>query len=329
MKKMLLLVLLVFSASGYAQSEIWPPYDCLEVMWQFSDTTDFETPFANVHIDTAAAGNIWQIGTPNKTVFTGAWSGSNAIVTDTVNTYPTNNYSYFDIYIGEFNLGPEFRWSLFVDMHHRFHTDTLTDGGFISVSYDNGATFTNIINDWASYFCGAPAWQNYNLYNQTQTLYNGERGFSGNSSGWVYTGFAWHGCPVAQQNRSGGISDTTILRFSFVSDSIDNQKDGWIIDQLRAYVCFLGSNVPDIGLGEPLFKLAPNPAQSQAQVQVSRPCHVIDYTLSNLNGQMLRQETAYQTDAFTLYLQDLPPGVYLLRLIADGQYTQTQKLILR
>ena len=47
--------------------------------------------------------NIWQIGVPHKTFFNTAYTLPNAIVTDTMNVYPVNNSSAFELIVGNFN----------------------------------------------------------------------------------------------------------------------------------------------------------------------------------------------------------------------------------
>ena len=59
------------------------------------DTTNFEGSLVQIEIDTSNAGNIWQIGQPDKAIFDSAFSAPNAIVTDTVNYYPINDSSSF------------------------------------------------------------------------------------------------------------------------------------------------------------------------------------------------------------------------------------------
>jgi len=61
-----------------------------------------------VFLDSTQSNNIWQIGRPNKTQFTNAISQPNALVTDTILTYPTNNASSFTfkIEVGELQTFP-------------------------------------------------------------------------------------------------------------------------------------------------------------------------------------------------------------------------------
>ena len=56
---------------------------------------DVISDYKYILIDTTIDNNIWQIGKPSKSLFSSALSSPNAIITDTSNTYPINNESYF------------------------------------------------------------------------------------------------------------------------------------------------------------------------------------------------------------------------------------------
>jgi len=60
-----------------------------------ADSCNFETPCTLVVMDSASG--IWQIGPPQKAIFDSAYSLPNALVTDTLNTYPVNQECYFDV----------------------------------------------------------------------------------------------------------------------------------------------------------------------------------------------------------------------------------------
>ncbi len=85
---LLLSVLLLSSRQATAQSN-WYQY--------FEMGTPPTTYFypLKIQIDTSQQGNIWQIGRPQKILFNLAFSIPNAIVTDTLNTYPINDTSSF------------------------------------------------------------------------------------------------------------------------------------------------------------------------------------------------------------------------------------------
>ncbi len=111
-------------------------------------------------------------------------------MTDSLNPYPENNYSYFDIKIGIFN-NDDFSYNNFIEFHHKYDTDSLLDGCYITVSTDSGKTWMNIINKQQAF--GAIWMDQYatNLYSEQDTLFNGEYGFSGHSDEWLTTAFGW------------------------------------------------------------------------------------------------------------------------------------------
>lgn len=184
-------------------------------------------------IDTAA-GNLWQVGPPQKGLFNAAHSSPNVIVTDTLATYPTGNSSSFTL---KAPLWSFWGWNVFfLRFYHALDTDTLMDGGFLEVSWDNGLTWTNIYDDWMmplnieNFY--ESTWQPF----MADTLPNGQMGYSGRTGGvtsgleWVYSSFCWE--PIGFP-----LGDSLFVRYTFVSDSLSEYRDGWMIDDitLEAY----------------------------------------------------------------------------------------------
>ena len=285
------------------------------------DTITFEEPYEYITIDTSGQ-NIWQIGEPNKIFFDSAYSINNAIVTDTLNFYPANNNSYFDLKIGAFNFYEYYPYDIFIEIKHKFDSDTLKDGGFISVSYDNGSTWMNIIKDTV-YTGFVPLWQNLNLYDLNDTLYNGEYGFSGHSSGWITTYFTWHILPV---NRSANIiGDTMVIRFNFISDSIDNNREGWMIDNIKLYAVDLGDGIDDI---KPLqYKITPNPMSEISIIELEN-YNKIQLSIYNIQGQLIKQNNYINNQSIIINKNNLNPGIYFVKIKTDNGLTGIKKLII-
>lgn len=178
----------------------------------FSDTI-------GVYIDSNNINNIWQVGTPQKTLFDSAYSASNAIITDTINPYPISNTSEFTFKTPTYipNYG-----GIDISFWHKYDTDTLKDGGMVLVSIDN-VNWTNLLNGPQIFFSDF-------LYSQTDSVASlNDVGFSGNSGGWVQSQFFYNG--VYPEN---GIQvDTLYLKFMFSSDNIDSNKEGWMIDDIH------------------------------------------------------------------------------------------------
>lgn len=291
----------------------------------YLDTIGFEETYPYLEIDTSAQ-NIWEIGQPQKIYFDSAHSSVTAIVTDTLNNYPVNNHSFFDVKIGYFNYGSFYGYDVFLGINHKYDTDSLLDGCFITVSHDYGQTWTNVINDTASYSYGGywcvtprdvPTVNMYNNY--SDSLFNGEWGFSGKSDGWVWSDFGWHECPV-KSNPPGIAPDTMIVRFNFISDSIDTNKEGWMIDDIVLFAIPLGG---DVELTEQLeqleqLKIYPNPSSDLITVETEQAYQTMELYLYSLEGVLLKKSSFKGTRFFEMDVSDLPRGTYLLKGKGDG-----------
>jgi len=209
MKTIIFILLSIFSLTAYSQD--YSGY-----------TIDFEDPlqFYRLKTDTNSnPNNIWQIGTPQKTIFTSAYSIPYAIVTDTTNPYPVNDTSMFIVkHVSDMMGG--FQWPHTVILAGRFqvNSDTLNDFGMIEFSPDNGNIWINLLTD--TYY------QNQGCYE----WWSSKPILSGNSLGWTdfYVWVAGFG-PVF--NIQPG--DTVLYRFTFISDNIQTNKDGLMYDDLH------------------------------------------------------------------------------------------------
>ncbi len=261
MKRLLLFTLLPFIyVSSYAQ---W--WSDRQIFNQ--DTIRFDRDCSYLEIDSSAE-NIWQIGKPSKSYFNSAWLAERAIMTDSIHPYPIDNYSWFELYFGEFNLSWGYPNDIFVQFHHKFDTDSLKDGGYITVSYDNGITWSNIIHDNVFGEMN-PQGESGNLYTDDDLLFNGEEGFSGRSDDWITTWFAWYHL-LAKKSINAEIGDTMILRFNFVSDSIQTNKEGWLIDDIRLFSVDLGGGIENQQWKTDI-NIYPNPVNSSTIIDLKNP----------------------------------------------------------
>lgn len=292
------------------------------------DVFNFDTTYQPIYIDTAAT-NLWQVGAPQKPIFNASYSPMRAMVTDTVTNYPVNNHSWFDVYIGNFNYGWAYPMSIFVDFKHKINSDTLRDGGYITASWDNGATWTNIINDsvfnWGAHPGSNWIFPDLNLYTTQDTLYNGEFGFSGNSNGWVHTSFAWYLIPVLKVFPP----DTMILRFNFISDNNDNAKEGWMIDDLRLFSIDLGGDINELNGAENIFTCSPNPFSETTDLKFNKLYKNIGIQLFDMQGKLVLAGNYSNCDHIKLNCEKLPQGMFLLKATVDGTLTATKKVVLK
>jgi hypothetical protein len=281
------------------------------------DTITFEKQYNYFVLDTSSQ-NLWQIGGPHKHFFDNAYSGINAIVTDTSLDYPIKNHSFFDIKIGAFNFENTYPYNIFIELKHKYDTDTLRDGGYITVSYDNGKTWMNIIKDTV-YEGVNPSWGSYdnsngNLYSEKNTLFNGEYGFSGHSSGWVSTWFSWHYIAVKSAKV---ISDTMVIRFNFISDSIQSNKEGWMIDNIRFYSGDIGGGIETNNSTQ--FKIYPNPMHLTTTIELNGIHDKTQLDLFDIDGKLVDQRNYSYKQIINLNKDNLKSGLYLLKISTDGK----------
>jgi hypothetical protein len=290
-------------------------------IWQI---INFDSACSYINVDTSQQ-NIWQIGRPQKTIFNAARSLPNAMVTDTVNNYPVNNYSHFDLYVGNFNVN-EYPYDIFFDFWHKYDTDTLKDGGYITVSWDEGLTWMNIIRD--SVYQGLPPYYSYyvttpNMYQLTDTLYNGEYGFSGNSNGWIHTTIAWCMLP----SKMNFPPDTMIIRFNFISDSIQHPHEGWMIDNIRIFSIDLGGGIHYL-YNNDLVNVSPNPVKTTTTLMFEKTYPSIDISVFDAQGKLWRQNAYSDCNRIIFDRKGLNSGLYYLKITFDHQNTQTKKIII-
>lgn len=197
--------------------------------YPYTTYLDFDTELnlEYVYPDTVAnPTNIWQIASPNKVVFTDASSSPNVIVTDSVNSYPINDTSSFIIFheiTTGFDYGSELTGKYFVD------SDAGNDFGKIELSPDNGASWvlisddTLVYSDWDGELVAWPS-DIYDSRTMSDSL-----NFSGETEEWESFRIDLYG---ASEIFEWEVEDTVLLRFTFISDSIFDDKDGLMFDDL-------------------------------------------------------------------------------------------------
>lgn len=236
-------------------------------------------------IDTTQTNNLWQIGTPSKTVFNSAYSVPIAMVTDTLNIYPDGNISSFEFVIRTDD-------ATYISFWHRFNTDSLADGGVIEVSTDGGSTWTNIIN--------ATQFTLTNFYPSSNTVSSNSNkpGFTGNL-GWI------------KSTIQGYALNFVRFRFTFTSDITNTNKDGWMIDSFD-FTC-LGTGINEINLNSP-FQIFPNPTSNIVYIRSDNTVKLKTAEIKDILGKTIF--TSYKT---TLDLTPLPSGLYFLVITTDKE----------
>ncbi|MFT4659980.1 MAG: hypothetical protein ACI8XB_000236 [Patiriisocius sp.] len=294
------------------------------IIWE--TTIDFENGPMYMELDSSET-NLWQIGTPSQTFFDSAYSPITAIVTDTMNNYPVSNYSYFDLILNE-DVNPIYPYVIFIEIKHKFDTDSLLDGGFITRSNDEGETWVNIVLDQECYDVTPNYWNfeegSEGMYGIEDSLYNGELGFSGNSGDWITSWFSWYIYPVAFDGQEC-MGENMIIRFNFVSDDIEGDFEGWMIDNIRLYAVDLGSSIDEIE--NTFFSVSPNPSSGQYYIDFKENSSKARMEIYNSKSQLLIEENEIRQN-FNIDLSPHPPGIYYAIFTNDQGQRFTEKLIL-
>lgn len=237
------------------------------------------------HIDTTQPNNLWQIGTPSKTVFNNAYSAPLALMTDTLNIYPNVNISSFEFVIYTDD-------ATFISFWHRFNTDSLADGGVVDVSTDGGSTWTNIIN--------ATQFTLTNFYSSSNTILSNSNkpGFTGNS-GWT------------QSIIQGYALNFVRFRFTFTSDNSNTNKDGWMIDSFD-FTC-LGTGIQEVGVNSPIH-IFPNPTSNFISIRSDNSIQFKSALIKDIIGK-----TILTTDRTTIDLSQFQSGIYFIEVTTDKE----------
>lgn len=281
--------------------------------YQYFDGAD-TIPFYSiaVQLDTSSS-NVWQIGPPQKNIFDSASTAPNVIVTDTINYYPVNNYSAFTISVDASVFGP---WGIMaLQWKQKLDLDLHQDGGFIEYSLDTGQTWHNAFND--------P--QVYNFYGfdtiNKDTLNNGLVAFSGTDSTWKDI---W----LCFDNSFLQSFPMMLFRFSLVSDSTDNQKEGWMIDNMISHITTI--HTAGGPQQEEYLRVYPNSTSGILYIEAKKlqEYHVIEHMELYASDGRLLQKYGLAPTKYFIDISKYPDGVYYLKITTNKE-TQTFPVILK
>ncbi len=289
------------------------------------DSVFFEMPTSKIVID-APENNRWQIGQPGKTLFNEARTGTKAIMTDTIASYPINDTSSF-IYI----IRNPYTQTCYTGMSfwHKFDTDSLTDVGIIEASYDGGKSWliakdTNDVMPLLSRF-----WWDADYHAASDTYTSHLATITGKSDGWIQSRFNWNWWIPVKSDTIMYPLDSLMIRFTFISDGIDNGREGWLIDDILT-----SSAIPEICSGlddhsaQKALTISPNPFKTSATITAGFDTSNVTFTLYNSTGKQLRVIETVSDQNPIIQRDKLPAGVYYLVVSSKGQWQATKKFVI-
>jgi hypothetical protein len=279
MKNILLLLLL--SATCYSQildSDIY--------QLTFDDTTHYGKLFADT---VSNPENMWQIGSPQKNILNEAFSPPNVIITDTINPYSINDTSIFKI-IHRVNIGLALEQRMEVSGHFKVDSDSLKDFGLIEYSPDNGVTWLNMINnqsfDWGS-----------------------EKPVLTGLSDWTYFGVSFDDLGYDLE-----IGDTVQFRFTFISDSIQENRGGLMFDDLFFFDFYEGVNSQ---IYTEFYSLGyPNPCDQWLNIEFENSLrNSVNLEIIDNSGKIVSKVSGGEPGNFRINISSFQSGSYFYRLV--------------
>lgn len=289
------------------------------------DTILFETPTDKILID-SIEGNIWQIGVPQKEFFNSDHMGMKAILTDTVNSYPVNNTSSF-IYV----IRNPYTVNCYTIMQfwHKYDTDSLNDIGIIEASYDGGASWLTVSDTFGvpPYYTPFYWEQDYHEATGSYTAHNVQ--ITGTSDGWIRSVFMWQWFQGVDRDTIIVNPDSLMIKFTFLSDSVFDNKEGWMIDQIFVTGADLGGcgSTKDVDF-EQFATVFPNPFSSSTVVRLKETPLNATIRLYNSMGRTLIEKHNITAKELVIYRDGLPKGIYTLQVSDNGRLMASKKVII-
>jgi len=338
MKKYLLflfvLALNVAKGQTYYPCSVLPPEFsswCYQVA--YLDTLNLEEDSSLIVLDTSNNCNTWQLGHSYKPVFDSVNSPF-GIVTDTLNSYGNNLNCSFILKIPT----DHFYGTTLLFFEHKYETDSLLDGGYIQYSCDQGQNWRLLTtNGWQQN--GSPILVNFFHYldEPMPVIHDSIPAFSGTNGDWQWSGiqFVWY-IPVkrANENRWLGCSDfgwdSIYFRFTFDSDSINNNKAGWMIRNI-----VYGSNDLVGAVAEnhtQALKIFPNPTTDKISVELPTGIGKLkNIRLMDITGRVISflpeaAKNSSGSSKFVVDVSSLPSGIYSISAETE-KFVFRQKLV--
>lgn len=228
--------------------------------------------------------NQWQVGRPNKTFFTSAYSYPNAIVTDTLQACAPNDTSVFVLKLqkaawlemGEFSF------------MHRLSIDT-GDLAIMELSPDTGLHWINVLSDTIYHFdfgygapkpdfsVSTPGWQNVKLFLAYSTIFP----------------------PSAV--------DSFLFRFTLITGNSSAFRDGWMMDNFK--IGYEGEGIAQLNTDQKL-SIYPDPVKADLHIDATNTIRQV--TISNVLGQVLYTKSN-KTNNVSIDVSSLPAGMYFIK----------------
>ncbi len=256
-------------------------------------TFENEPTIATLHIDTVGnSSNIWHIGLPNSKLDT-AYSLPNCIFTDTSLYYPENDTSSF-IITHLADQGYVDRHTAFLWGYYKIDSDTINDYGLIEFSPNGGDTWYNLLELGVNegWFTDIPV-------------------LSGTTNEWTEFGIHMASTDLVEDIQ---MEDTILFKFTFISDSIQNNRKGWMIDNIT--IMDYAEGIEQNGANFFQSIVYPNPASDYLEIKFPATGYS-DYHLHiyDTSGKIIFESNVKSDGSIVLGTGDIGgSGVYVYHI---------------
>ncbi len=312
--------IIILSSFGTMSQPVYFPYE--NHPWggsfQIVHTIDFETPDTMIMFDHQS---LWQVGTPQKNIFTEAWSVPNALLTDTISSYPVSTQTSF-----QFGFAIYDYVNFFISFNQRVDV-AAGDSCLVEFSGDGF--------EWFSYSCmkkeydSIYGWQDGLTYYITDlntqlshVPYSGKNPvFTDTTIGWEQHSFWFLYVMITKENTI--FNDSLFVRFRFVSDQFPDNRDGWMLDNFYIGIWMPGDDALNDGRIIQSVLLYPNPSDGLICFEENRFVNPVSVSVFDLKGENVHSESVVNN---RLNLKHLPEGLYMLYFLDMKENAAFSKL---
>ncbi len=282
------------------------------------DNGEIDPWMDTLHVVFDSASTLWQIGVPQKLLFDEASSPPNALITDTVNAYGASDTAVFYLHVPmdeefmNYYYGiAAFKWVQKLDI------DSL-DGGTVDFSIDGGENWENAFT--SPYVYNWYGWDDTNL----DTLADGTIAFAGTDTLWREIWLCY------EYGWLSTLEDTLSIRFTFFSDSLQGNGDGWMIDNLLLEPTIVHTVGESPG-EQSYVTLYPNPVTERLNIKLKKSdeFHIIEeLKIYSDMGRLMRSYEKIPTNFF-VDMSDFPQGSYQVMIRSNLKTEMHQVVVAR
>jgi hypothetical protein len=183
--------------------------------------------------------------------------------------------------------------------YHKYDLEMNIDGGIIETSWDDGVSWQNLIFDT---LIMNNVFDTQNMYTAQDTIwaFNNQPGFTGFQDSLVLSSITfWSNFEINY--------DTLLLRYTFKSDSVNTDNEGWMLDEFQ----FGGFLVGIEDNYEPSDQLIiyPNPVYDRLSISLNNE-DVYNVRIYSMLGVKI----AEYANSKTIFIGDIPIGLYIIEV---------------